>query len=135
MSSNYSPDYKSLFNTLKSIFTPYEENLRIVVDQPDTYYVDMLASRSGKQTRTDDRDFFLGAVQIREGYATFHFAGLPKLPELLDFIPSDFCALQAPDGNVSLVFKSVKKHQLVRLSNILHEYMDSHVLSFQNKNI
>ncbi len=118
-------DYTSyqMFNNLKSLFEPYEKDLLVVVDQTDTYYLDVPEYGSEK------KGTFFGAVQLRDGYTTFHFAGFPKMPELLDVLPSDFFVLQNSDGTISLMFKAVKKTQLIKLSHILSTYADMYLLS------
>lgn len=110
-----------VFNTLKEVLLPYQKDLTVVVDQPDTYYLDV---RGGLHSH----GYFFGAVQLRSDFVTFHFAGLPTLGELLMNTDGGLCIVQSPDGHHFLAFKNVSKMQLQKLKHLLEIYSDPHCL-------
>lgn len=114
---------RRLFETLKNILADYGKELLVLVDQEDTYYVEVSDDMSAY-------NFFFGAVQIRADYVTFHFAGFPKLPELLRIASSDFSIIHNIDGGNYLVFKTITTSQLSRLKRLLEVYCDLDALFF-----
>ena len=71
-------DAPQLFERLKGILEPYEEELTVARDEPDDYYLD-----AGKNPK-NGKPYFFGAVQIKKHYVSFHVMPVYVYPELLE---------------------------------------------------
>ena len=69
-----------VFEELKSILQPYEENLTIVHDTAGHYYLNTPAQETQK------KEEFFGAAQIKKKYVAFHLMPIYYYPELLNSV-------------------------------------------------
>lgn len=67
-----------IFESLKKNFQPFVPPLVAVVDTPDNY---TLHTSKSAQYRPD---FFVGAVQIKKNYVSYHLMPIYVFPDLLD---------------------------------------------------
>jgi hypothetical protein len=67
-----------IFESLKKNFQPFAPPLVAVVDTPDNY---TLHTSKSAQYRPD---FFVGAVQIKKNYVSYHLMPIYVFPDLLD---------------------------------------------------
>jgi hypothetical protein len=70
--------FRTTFNALRALLTPYAETYPPVVDEPGKYY---LASKRSK-TRSGSAIWF-GGVEIRKNYVSFHLTPVYANPGLL----------------------------------------------------
>lgn len=77
---------RSVFDQLKGILTPYEDQLTVERDLAGDYYLNAgIHSRTGKP-------LFFGAAQIKKNYVSFHVMPVYVYPELLDGISDELRA-------------------------------------------
>jgi hypothetical protein len=71
-------DFGPLFGRLRELMAPVGEQLVVVRDQPDDYYVET------RWVRDDGYHGFFGAVQARKRYVSYHLMPVYAWPDLLD---------------------------------------------------
>ena len=70
-------DFGPLFARLRELMAPVGEQLVVVRDQPDDYYVET------RWVRDDGYHGFFGAVQTRKRYVSYHLMPVYAWPDLL----------------------------------------------------
>ena len=68
------------FDKLKIILNQFEQNLSVLHNKADNYYLNTPTTKSNIKAE------FFGAVQIKKSYVAFHLMPIYYLPELLDNI-------------------------------------------------
>ncbi|HSL42504.1 MAG TPA: hypothetical protein VK897_03665 [Anaerolineales bacterium] len=76
-------DFPVVFEQLKNILKPYEAQLTVKTDTPDTYYLDGPYSEKWK------KELFFGSAQIKKNYVSFYLMPVYMYPELLKDISPD----------------------------------------------
>ena len=61
-------DFDTIFEQLKTIYTPYAERLVLTADDAGNYSLNTLYSAQYK------KEVFFGAVQIKKTYVSFHLS-------------------------------------------------------------
>jgi hypothetical protein len=70
-------NFDSIFARLKPILQRYEPHLVVQADEPDNYYLNTpVSEKYGKE-------LFVGAVQIKKNYVSFHLMPVYMYPDLL----------------------------------------------------
>ena len=73
-------NFDSIFARLKPILQDYEANLEVKADEPGNYYLNTpFSEKYGKE-------LFVGAVQTKKNYVSFHLMPVYMYPDLLDGI-------------------------------------------------
>ena len=70
-------DFQAVFDGLRNILKPYEEELTIKSDTPEAYYLDGPYSEKWK------KELFFGSAQIKKNYVSFYLMPVYMYPELL----------------------------------------------------
>jgi hypothetical protein len=70
-------EFLIIFEQLKKILEPYSKNLAVKADTPDTFSLDGPYSKKWK------KELFVGSVQIKKNYVSFHLMPVYMYPELL----------------------------------------------------
>lgn len=70
-------DFDTIFEQLKTIYTPYAERLVLTADDAGNYSLNTLYSAQYK------KEVFFGAVQIKKTYVSFHLMPVYIYPDLL----------------------------------------------------
>ena len=73
----------TVFNVLKPILDRYSNNLQVITDEDDSYYLDTFHIMNNK------KPLFFGAVKINKSYVSFHLMPIYLNPSLLDNISKD----------------------------------------------
>ncbi len=68
------------FDKLKTILNQFEQNLSVLHDKTDNYYLNTPTTDSNKKAE------FFGAVQKKKSYVAFHLMPVYYFPNLLDNI-------------------------------------------------
>jgi len=76
-------DNNNTFNKLKIILNQFEQNLSVIHDRADNYYLNTPTTGSNKKAE------FFGAVQIKKSYVSFHLMPVYYYPNLLDDISTE----------------------------------------------
>jgi hypothetical protein len=71
------PNAGAVFSALRKIFEKHKKNLVAKVDEPGNYALET------KAPVFRDRPLWVGAVQTRKNYVTFHFVPVYMFPDLL----------------------------------------------------
>jgi len=74
---------QEIFESLQSILVEYSDELELVKDEPDDFYINT------KHIMKNKKAMFFGAVQIKKNYVTFHLMPVYVFPELLSTISSE----------------------------------------------
>ena len=69
-------DFDAVFNALKRILEPVADQLKVVADEGDNYYLDTHHIMPNK------KPLFFGAVQTRKNYVSFHLMPVYVNPDL-----------------------------------------------------
>lgn len=75
---NSKNDFKPVFQSLKSIFAPYAEELVLEIDTADNYYLNTHFIMKNK------KPMYFGSVKINKKYVSFHLMPVYSFPELLE---------------------------------------------------
>ncbi len=73
-------DFPVVFEQLKNILKPCEDQLTVKTNTSDTYYLDSPYSEKWK------KELFFGSAQIKKNYVSFYLMPVYMYPELLDNI-------------------------------------------------
>ncbi len=76
-------DYNKIFTRLKSYLEPFENNLFVLHNKNDNYYLNT------SSTETNKKPEFFSAVQIKKSYVAFHLMPIYYYPELLDNVSDE----------------------------------------------
>lgn len=76
-------DYNKIFTCLKSYLERFENDLFVLHNKNDNYYLNTLP------TATNKKPEFFGAVQIKKSFVAFHLMPVYHYPELLDDISDE----------------------------------------------
>jgi len=71
------------FNTLKTLLQPFADQLSVVHDKENNYYLNTPPTIKKKKGE------FFGAVQIKKNYVAFHLMPLYCNPDLLDGVSDE----------------------------------------------
>jgi hypothetical protein len=70
--------FKETFKRLKQILVPYSEELVIVTDEDDNFYLNTHFTMKNK------KPMYFGSVKVNKHYVSFHLMPVYVFPELLD---------------------------------------------------
>lgn len=76
-------DSNNIFTQLKPLLAQYEQNLTVLHNKSDNYYLNT------PTTLTNKKPEFFGAVQIKKSYVAFHLMPIYYYPQLLDNISEE----------------------------------------------
>jgi hypothetical protein len=71
-----SPEFQTVFDTLKQILTKYEQRTTVIADKPDYYALE------AKQLVFRGKPMFFAAVRAGKAYVSFHLMPLYMNPKL-----------------------------------------------------
>jgi hypothetical protein len=71
-------NFPAVFDQLKTLLQPYVPPLLVKADTPDNYYLE--APPSARYPK----GLFVGAVQIKKNYVSYHLMPIYMFPDLLD---------------------------------------------------
>jgi hypothetical protein len=72
--------FKETFERLKAILASYSEELVVVLDEEDNFYLNTHFTMKNK------KPMYFGSVKINKNYVSFHLMPVYVFPELLDNI-------------------------------------------------
>lgn len=104
------------FDKLKALLKRYEENLTLLHDNADNYYLNTPISDTNKKS-----DFF-GAVQIKKSYVAFHLMPVYYYPNLLGNISQDL--KDRMQGKSCFNFKEIDDKLYKELSTLTKKAFD-----------
>lgn len=111
-------DFTALFNRLRSLMAPYGAGLVVVRDEPGDYYVET------RWVRDDGYHGFVGGVQTRARYVSYHLVPVYVWPDLLD--GSSAQLLRRKQGKSCLNFTALDDAMATELGDLTrrgHERM------------
>ena len=103
--------HQEVFHQLKSILTPYADEMIVQQDRDDMFYLE------SKQTDRKGRPLFFGSVMWKKNYISFHLMPVYMYPELLEDISPDL--KKRMQGKSCFNFKQPEKglfHELRKLT-------------------
>lgn len=100
-------DSNKIFEQLKSILKTYENKLVVVHDEPDYYYLGILA---------DPKCDYFGMVQIKKNYVSFHLMPVYSFPQLLENISDEL--KKRMQGKSCFNFKNEDKNLFTELEKL-----------------
>src|SRR3954464_418420 len=71
-------NFPAVFERLKTLMQPYVPPLLVKADTPDNYYLETPPSAQ------HPKGLFVGAVQIKKNYVSYHLMPVYMFPNLLD---------------------------------------------------
>ncbi len=104
------------FDKLKALLKRYEENLTLLHDNADNYYLNTPISDTNKKSE------FFGAVQIKKSYVAFHLMPVYYYPNLLDNISQDL--KDRMQGKSCFNFKEIDDKLYKELSTLTKKAFD-----------
>ncbi|GEM_PF-3579326 len=88
---------KRSFESLKKLFDDYLDDIEVVLNQPESYYLNYI----NDEEIVDTDPIFCGAVQIRRDSVYLYLGALTRHPELLSKLPRSLYQYMNPGGNFS----------------------------------
>ena len=80
---NAKTNFEIVFERLRKILKPYADDLDLIVDEPENYYLNT------KYIMKNKKQMYFGSVKISKSYVSFHLMPVYVFPELLDEISED----------------------------------------------
>jgi hypothetical protein len=105
---------KRSFESLKKLFDEYLDDIDVVLNQPESYYLNYISDDEYNLSEPQ----FCGAVQIRRDYVYLYIGALTRYPELLCKLPRSLYQYMNPGGNFS--FKKTTPLIIEDLRQLLH---------------
>ena len=104
-------DFQSVFETLRGVLERHSKNLVVAADKPGDFQVasPTLKDRAG-------RPLFIGAVQIRKNYVSYHFIPVYAAPALLKTVSPEL--RKRMQGKSCFNFTTVDKAQVKELNEL-----------------
>lgn len=93
-------DFDAVFDALKRILEPVADQLNVVADERDNYYLDTHHIMPNK------KPLFFGAVQTRKNYVSFHLMPVYVNPDLKKDMPESL--RKRMQGKSCFNFKTVE---------------------------
>jgi hypothetical protein len=108
-SKSIKPEFAAVFEALRAILSKHEDELVVVHDKPDNYYLDTHTIGANK------RPIFFGGVRIFKGYVSYYL-----MPVYADGIPETMSPelKKRMQGKACFNFKSVDKTLLKELDSV-----------------
>lgn len=103
-------DSDNIFNKLKSILQTHENELSILHNKIDNYYLNTKINDRNKKPE------FFGAVQIKKSYIAYHLMPIYCFPELLDTISDELKSKM--QGKSCFNFKEIDEKLFEELKNL-----------------
>jgi len=103
-------EFPLVFDSLKSILSPYAKKLTVKNDSADTYYLDAVYSEKWK------KDLFFASAQIKKNYVSFYLMPVYMYPDLLKNISPEL--KKHMQGKSCFNFKKMEKPLFVDLGQL-----------------
>lgn len=100
-------DFQDVFEQLKAVLRPYQNQLVLKADQPGRYYLNL------HYIRKDGYQGAFGGVEIKKNYVSFHLMPVYGYPELLEGISPQL--KKRMQGKSCFNFRSLSQEQLGEL--------------------
>ena len=123
MAKQAAADFRSTFDALRKIITPYESSFDVVKDTPKDYY---LASRTAK-TRSGAPVWF-GGVSIMKNYVSFHLIPVYASPKLAKAVSPDL--KKRMQGKSCFNFTTIEPAKLKELAALTKTGFDGFIKRF-----
>jgi len=109
-------DFPIVFEQLKSIFKPYENNLTVTADTATDYSLDGPYSEKYKKV------LFFGAAQIKKNYVAFYLMPVYMFPDLLKGMSLEL--KKHMQGKSCFNFKNVEPELFSELASLTRQSVE-----------
>jgi len=109
-------DFIIVFEQLKAILKPYEENLTITANTADAYSLD------GPYSEKYQKTIFFGAAQIKKNYVSFYLMPVYMFPDLLKGMSRDL--KKHMQGKSCFNFKKVEPELFAELTALTRQSVE-----------
>ncbi|MCA9838497.1 MAG: hypothetical protein KC422_16385 [Trueperaceae bacterium] len=110
-------EFENVFERLRDIMRPFEQNLVVKADLPGNYYLNTPYQRS------DGYAYAFGGVQIKKNYVSYHLLPVYMNPHLLDTV-SDKLKKQM-QGKSCFNFKILDDELLLELKDLTEKSFET----------
>jgi hypothetical protein len=111
-----SDDFEKVFAELRDLLTPYEEEGVVKKDEDDDYTL------LGPEPDPKGRDVWIGSVQIKKNYVSFHLMPVYRFPDLLDDVSGDL--RKRMQGKSCFNFKYVDEELFEELEALVEQAVE-----------
>lgn len=111
--SDKSAAFESVFQRLKTILQRYEASFILKADEPGNYYLETAYSPKYR------KELFVGAVQIKKNYVSYHLMPVYMYPDLLEGISPEL--KKRMQGKSCFNFRAIDDKQVEELARLTEQ--------------